>query len=162
MRTLRQHDVMRILRTWCNACATSTRYHHAVTLPCLFGCRARKDSLTHYLQCPHMYALMKFFNSTTDSNPLIRFGLVNPNPERLSLICCSFAGYHAVRRNVRKSSFAPVDMELSYGDLRRFWTLFAEAFAAEAREHCIACAKFSVPEFVNFLVTANGSGSASS
>ena len=100
---------------------------------------------------------MKFFNSPTDSDPLIRFGWVNPNPECLSEISCSFAGYHATRRNVRKFGFAPVDMELSSGDVRRFGTLFAEAFVADAREKCVACTKFSC-----FGAAPIGGGSASS
>ena len=109
----------------------------------------------HYLHCPHLYALMKFFNRSTDCNPLIRFGLVEPSLDCFSMICMASAGYHAVRRNVRKTSFRPVDMELSSSDVRRFWTVFAEAVAADAREHNASCTKFSVPDFLNFLIACN-------
>ena len=95
---------------------------------------------------------MKFCYPTTDDNPLIRFGLVNPNLDSLSVVCCTSAGYHAVRRNVRKTGFAPTDKELSVGDVRYFWTVFAEAFTAEAREHSAPCSRFSVASFLRFLI----------
>ena len=91
----------------------------------------------------------------TDCNPLIRFGLVEPSLDCFSMICMASAGYHAVRRNVRKTSFKPVDMELSSSDVRRFWTVFAEAYAADAREHNASCTKFSVPGFLNSLIACN-------
>jgi len=121
----------------------------------LFDCQSKKDSLIHYLQCPHLFALMKFFNRSTDSNPLIRFGLVEQSLESLSVICSTLAGYHAIRRNVRKTSFALADIELTSGDMRHFWTVFAEAFSAEAREHSASCTKFSVPDFLSFLIVSD-------
>ena len=102
-----------------------------------------------------IYSLMKFFSRSTDCNPLIRFGLVEPSLDCFSVICMASAGYHAVRRNVRKTSFKPVDMELSSRDVRVFWTVFAEAFAADAREHNASCTKFSVPDFLNFLIACD-------
>ena len=146
---------MTIMKRWTNSWATSHRSHDPVMLPCLLGCRAKKDSLIHDLQCPHLFALMKFFNRSTDDNPLIRFGLVEPTLGCLSLVCSTSAGYHAIRRNVRRTSFAPTDMELTSGDVRHFWTVFAEAFSADSREHSASCTRFSVPEFLNFLVAAN-------
>ena len=44
---------------------------------------------------------------------------------------------------------------LSSSDVRRFWTVFAEAFTAEAREHNASCTKFSVPDFLNFLIASD-------
>ena len=81
-------------------------------------------------------------------------GLVEPSLDCFSMICMASAGYHAVRRNVRKTNFRPVD-ELSSSDVRRFWTVFAEAYAADAREHNASCTKFSVPDFLNFLIACN-------
>ena len=155
LRKMRTSDAMTIMKTWTNSLATSHRSHDPVVQPCLLGCRSQKDSLIHYLQCPHLFSLMKFFNRSTDGNPLARFGLVEPNLECLSIICSASAGYHAIRRNVRKTGFLPVDKELSSGDIRHFWTVFAEAFSAEAREHNASCAKFSVPDFLNFLIASD-------
>ena len=61
--TMRQHDAMRVVRTWCNAWATSTRYDHDHILPSLFGCTSSggacdhaghrtEDRMIHYAQCP--------------------------------------------------------------------------------------------------------------
>jgi len=90
-----------------------------------------------------------------DSTPLIRSGLVEPSLESLSVICSTSAGYHAIRRNVRQTSFAPTDIELTSGEMRHFWTVFAEVFSAEAREHSASCTKFSVPDFLSFLIVSD-------
>ena len=71
------------------------------------------------------------------------------------MICMASAGHHAVRRNVRMTSFRPVDMELFSSDVRRFLSVFAEAFATDAREHNASCTKFSVPEFLDFLIVCD-------
>ena len=138
---------------WVKHIATSGhRSHDPTILLCLPGCKAHSDSLIHYLQCPHLYAVMKFFYCNTDNNRLIRFGLLNPSLDSLSIVCCTSAGYHAVRRSVRKTSFTTNDKELSVGDIRRFWTVFAEAFTAEARERSAPCSRFSVASFLRFLI----------
>ena len=121
----------------------------------IIGCKAHTDSLVHYLHCPHMYSLMKFFNRSTDENPLIRFGLVNPSLDCLAISCCTSAGYHAIRRSVRRFQPTLTNIELCVGDVRRFWTVFAEAFTAEAGELCLQCTSFSVPKFLDFLVDDN-------
>ena len=48
-KTLRKHDSRRVLKTWVNSWATSRRYHEAVQLPCLFGCKDGVDKQSHYL-----------------------------------------------------------------------------------------------------------------
>ena len=144
-----------VLKTWTNSWATSHRSHDPTILPCLLGCKAKPDSLIHYLQCPHLYALMKFFYCSTDENPLIRFGLVNPSLDSLSIICCASAGYHAIRRSVRKKCITLTDKELNIGDIRWFWTVFAEAFSAEARERSAPFTRFSVASFFKFLIDAD-------
>jgi hypothetical protein len=152
LRKMRPSKAMQVLKTWTNSWATSHRSHDPTILPCLLGCKAHTDSLIHYLQCPHMYSLMKFFDRSTDENPLIRFGLVNPSLNCLAIICCTSAGYHAVRRHVRRFQPTLTNMELCVGDVRRFWTVFAEAFTAEAGELCLQCTSFSVPKFLSFLI----------
>jgi hypothetical protein len=71
------------------------------------------------------------------------------------MICMALAGYHAVRRSFRKTSVSLVDMELTSGDVRRFWTVFAEAFTAVAKEHDASYTKLSVPDFLYFLIVDN-------
>lgn len=46
-----------------------------------------------------------FVARSTDCSPLVRFGLVEPNLDCLWMIGAASAGYHDVRRNVRKTSF---------------------------------------------------------
>ena len=98
---------------------------------------------------------MKLFNKSTDENPLIRFGLVNPRLDCLAIICCTSARYHAVRRSVRRFQPTLTNMELRVGDVRHFGTLFAEAFTAEAGELCLQCTIFSVPKFLDSLIDDN-------
>ena len=97
---------------------------------------------------------MNLFYRTTDGNPLIRFGIVNPSLESLSIVCCASAGYHAVRRNVRKTgcAFTPNEKELSVGGVRHYWTVFADAFTADARERSAPYTRFSVASFLRFLI----------
>ena len=103
----------------------------------------------------HTVSLMKFYARSTDENPFIRFGLVNPSFDSLAIICCTSAGYHAIRRRVRRFQPTLTNMELCAGDVRRFWTVFAEAFTAEAGELCLQCTSFSVPKFLDFQVDDN-------
>ena len=129
--------------------------HGSTIFACLLRCKVHTGSLIHYLHCPHMYSLMKFFNRSTDENPLIRFGLVNPSLDSLAIICCTSAGYHAIRRSVRRFQPTLTNMELCVGDVWRFGTVFAEAFTAEAGKLCLQCTSFSFPKFLDFLVDDN-------
>ena len=98
---------------------------------------------------------MKLFNKSTDEKSLIKFGLVDPSLDCLAIICVTSAGYHAVRRSVRRFHPTLTTMELCVGDVRHFWTVFAEAFTAEAGKLCLQCTSFSVPKFLNFLIDTN-------
>ena len=92
-----------------------------------------------------------------------------------------FVGYHHVRREFKKinnfqdppdadvppapslppgleSDFAdpplldaPLSIELSNLNIRRNWSLFAEAFTAEAREFSISYRRFPLPAFIAML-----------
>ena len=135
------------LLIWMNGWATSHRSHDPTILPCLLGCKAHTDSLAHYLHCPHMYSLMKFFNRSTDENPLIRFGLVNPSLDCLAILFCTTAGYHAVERSLRRFQPTLTNMELCAGDVRFFLTIFAEGLIAEAGELCRSVLVSRSPSF---------------
>ena len=47
LRTLRKHEAMQVVKTWCNSWATSKRLHLLPLLPCVFGCSNQIDDLSH-------------------------------------------------------------------------------------------------------------------
>ncbi len=145
--------VLKILKTWLNGWSTSYRMQDDILKPCLLGCGAGCDAFYHYAQCPHLYAFMRFFNSEfTSGDPLERWALVNCSHETLKLVACAFDGYHAIRRHSRVNTAFNHDFEsLSGSLLHSYWTLFAEAFLASARENSIPCRAFSVPSFLAFV-----------
>ena len=148
-------DVMKVLKSWCNGWATSYRYHEDIKLPCLFGCVNCADSMHHYMQCPHLFALCKYLCPSTSEDPLIRWGLRNCSSETYKQIACMYSGYHAVRRHFKNSgvSFIHNMMNIDGASLRTSWTVFVEAFCAEARELNVHTVKFSVATFLHFLST---------
>ena len=76
--SLRQHhpsDAAKVLKTWLNGWITTSRMHTPHLHPCLLGCGGETtDSLAHYVQCPWLYALLKFFIPETSADPLRRLG----------------------------------------------------------------------------------------
>jgi hypothetical protein len=144
-------DAIKVIKCWVNGWATSHRYHEDKVLPCLFGCSGCVDSLSHYLQCPPLLALWRFLTrGNTSEDPLIRWGLIQPNKVTFLYISCIFSGYHAVRRDLREF---PVFLEFNQivfdsAQLRRAWSVFADAFKVEARELALAHRQFSLPEFL--------------
>ena len=103
-RHFRQHEAMRILKTWVNGWATSHRMHAGTKLFCLFGCQDQLDSMNHYIHCPFWLFLLS--KTTLDSKPspsscpLTRLGLVDQSEDSLKSVACSFAAYHAVKRSL--------------------------------------------------------------
>ena len=144
---------IKVLKGWCNGWATSRRYQETVKLPCLFGCSNECDELYHYLQCPHMFAIWSFLCEGVSEDPLVRWGLVNPSPEGMTQIACTFAGYHAIRRHFKQHGELTLhaDEKMSGPHLRAAWTVFADAFAVEARELSVNFRKLSVPSFFKYL-----------
>ena len=94
---------VKVFKTWLNGWVTSYRMTEPVLHNCLFGCRGSTDSLDHYMQCPHIFALTSFLIPATNSEPLIRFGLMHPCKEQCKVVACIFSGYHAVKSMVRDS-----------------------------------------------------------
>ena len=105
LRSLRKHEAMRIIKTWCNAWATSARMHEDTCLPCLFGCQDASDRMDHYIHCPFwFYLLLKLLSDSPPSPlPLTRLALVDPSIPTLLAVSCSFVGYHALKRLARLS-----------------------------------------------------------
>ena len=146
-------DAVKIIKTWSNGWATSSRYHEGVILPCLFGCKACTDNLQHYMQCPHLFALWTFLAGDISSDPLVRWGLIGPEPNDFLQIAAVFSGYHAIRREFKRKSemFVNNMNSLTGAQLRVAWTVFADTFFVEAREAKLTCRRFSVTSFLNFL-----------
>ena len=153
LRKCRVADAVKIIKTWSNGWATSSRYHEAVTLPCLFGCKACIDNLKHYLQCPHLYALWTFLAGDVSCDPLKRWGLIAPEPNDFLRVACVFSGYHAVRREFKRTSefFCQNQTTPTGPQIRVAWTVFADAYRAEAREVKLTCRPFSVASFLSCL-----------
>ena len=153
LRENRVSDVIKVLKCWCNGWATSRRYHEDKLLPCLFGCISCQDTLEHYLQCPHLYALWSFLAGSTSPDPLKRWGLIQPEICQFKCICCVFSGYHAVRREFRRNNefFEYNQTRLTGTQMRVSWSVFANTFSVEAGELSICCRRCSLPSFVAYL-----------
>ena len=129
----RKHDVMRILKTWCNAWATSHRFHETIRLPCLFGCSGATDSLTHYIHCPYwLHVLQRVLPQPPSVFPLTRLGLVDPTKTSLLSVAASFAGYHAIKRHATTILTSSDDCTVEQRLLLH--RIFVDAFIAEATE----------------------------
>ncbi len=153
LKTLRCADSIRVWKTWINGWATSYRLRSTNLYPCLLGCDGAPDDLTHYVRCSHLYALCKYLISHTSADPLTRLGLVNPCTESFKVICCVFGGYHAAHRLAVGGRIGPISSESLTGcQMRRLWSVFADAFNAEARELSLQHRKFSLPQFIEFII----------
>ena len=73
----------------------------------------------------------------------------------MKLVCCTFAGYHAVKNQIRmQGSWFNIEID-GQRPLRANWSLFADSFRAEAGELGISVRAFSLPSFFNYLVQLN-------
>ena len=156
MGTLNPSAMARVLKTWTNGWITSHRMHEDHERSCLLGCHGKMDDLSHYMQCPYIYAIMNFLIPEVSSDPLLRLGLCNPSPTKLKIVCCMFSAFHGLRAKVNAGIIGEhLDSSTSIGDgasLRRAWSVFAQLFAAEAGELSIEHRSFSLPKFIAFLV----------
>ena len=151
LKSIGSSHAMRVVKSWLNGWATSHRMHEDPQLDCLLGCSDAKDSLSHYVMCPHLYALLKYFCDETPSNPLERFGLKNPSINSLKFVSCTFSAYHALKAKVRCGQIKMQEGSKTKILLRQAWSVFAETLAVEAGEcHLSRCA-FSLPKFIVFL-----------
>ena len=153
LKKCRVADAVKIIKTWSNGWATSSRYHEGLVLPCLFGCNSCSDSLEHYLHCTHLLAMWRFLAGNVSADPLKRWGLIAPELNDFLRIACVFSGYHAVRMELKRISyfFYTNQTSLTGSQIRVAWTVFASAFHVEACEVCVPCRHFSVANFLNCL-----------
>ena len=161
LRNLRGHDAIRVLKTWCNGWCTSRRFQEKPVLPCFFSCPIGEDSLEHYLQCPQLYALLKFFFSNSASNPVhlkeephMRIALYNPSYDELKIVACTFSAYHAMKNRFRHSfsaggSLVPGE-PLPPHMHSTFLEVFAETFSTEAAELRLETRSFNFQAFSAF------------
>ncbi len=89
LKRLRQHDAMRVVKTWVNSWATTDRYHEAIRLPCIFGCPC-KDKLAHYIGCPILFYLTSQVLPQVPALPLERIGLGSPSIHNCKIAACVF------------------------------------------------------------------------
>ena len=153
LKKCRVADAVKIIKTWSNGWATSSRYHEGLVLPCLFGCNSCSDSLEHYLHCTHLLAMWRFLAGNVSADPLKRWGLIAPGLNDFLRIACVFSGYHAVRREFKRTYevFNTNQTSLTGPQIRVAWTVFASAFHVEACEVCVPCRHFSVASFLSCL-----------
>ena len=100
--------------------------HEDILHNCLLGCPDCPDSLAHYVQCPHVFALHKFFINEASADPLARLGLIQTHT-------------HDLKAQIRSGKLQPciaTDAETFHPGpfLRQAWSVYAQAFAAEAGE----------------------------
>jgi len=142
---------LRILKTWLNGWATSHRMSETPVLDCLLGCECGRDSLSHYVMCPHLYALVGYFFEGTSDDPLIRLGLKSPTISSFKVAACVFSAYHALKAKVRCGQIRMQPDSQTKVLLRQAWSVFAEALAAEAGECQLSHWSFSLPKFIVFF-----------
>ena len=57
-----------------------------------------------------------------------------------------------MRSAIRRGEYPLSDSELSIRQVWRLWSVFAEAYSAEAGEVALSHRKFSLPQFLSFLI----------
>ena len=97
--------------------------------------------------CPHVFAFLKYFFDS-EGCPLVRFGVKAPSINNLKILSCVFSAYHALKGRIRSGNLC---MHEDMDNLRKRWSVFADALCAEAGERSISHAAFTLPKFISFL-----------
>ena len=153
LKQLKASDSMKVIKTWLNGWTTSHRMREDITFDCLLGCNEGRDTFSHYVMCPHLFHLMRYFLPNCSSCPLVRLGVAAPIRSSLLTLACTFSAYHALKSKVSAGSIRMQGDSQTKIVKRLAWSVFAEAFAAEAGECHLNPRSFSLPKFINFLVT---------
>ena len=165
VKKLAPNNTGKVIKTWLQGWATSYRMKGGEEMlhNCLMGCKNEPDNFKHYVNCPHLFALNLFFNPDTNSDPLVRLGLINPSDIELKYVCCNFSAYHALKNKIRAGIIQPPTAEciashlngqIAGSALRACWSVYAEAFQAEAGELSVSYRRFSLTKFIDFLVNS--------
>ena len=79
-----------------------------------------------------MYAFQRFLLAEVSSDPLVRFGFKDPSLQSMRISSGLFSPYHAVKAKVRSGIIDVHEDTMTSPTIRVIWSVFAEAFAAEA------------------------------
>ena len=94
------HSAMCVLKTWLNAWNTSTRFHDAIVLPCVFGCRDCEDCTAHYIRCPVLWGLASSSTAVPILHPYIyNIFLLHYDSTCIRNLVVVFATYHTTRKS---------------------------------------------------------------
>ena len=148
LQELRVSDRAKVAKTWLHGWATSHRIKGDFLHMCLLGCSDGSDRLSHYVQCPRIYATSKFVCEETPPCPLQRLGLLLPRKQNLLLVACAFEAYHALKNDIRNRFDAS---NLDMIDYNSNWIFFARHFSAAAVERLLLRALFNPLQFNSFL-----------
>ena len=143
------HVSLKVVKTWLNGWATSHRMHEDPILECVLGCKDAPDSLSHYISCPHLFALRRFLFDGISGDPSICFGIKSPRIFSFKVMSCTFSAYHALKAEIRAGE---IDMH-SEGRLKHAWSVFANVCRTEAGDLHENARAFSLPKFIDLLVT---------
>ena len=127
--------------------------HEDVTLCCLLGCHGEQDKLSHYAQCPYLFAMLKFLFGNISDCPLTRFGLGHADQTQLRILACTFSAYHALKAQYRSGRIQMQQNVMTNASMRHNWSVFAHTLSAEAGELHISHYAFSLTKFICFLTT---------
>ena len=99
--------------------------------------------MPHYVQCPFLlYLLVKIRPQSPPSPlPLDRLGLVEPDADKLKVVSCCFAGYHACRR--RANDLDLDDSPLQANLINQMHLVFLDHFCAAALDCGLPTRAFS-------------------
>ena len=152
---------MKILKTWLNAWIASNRIKGANSVyPCLFGCDACVDRLSHYSICLKMLTICKFLDRDCPHHPINTLSIDNPDKGVPIHMRCAYSGYHAVISHVKMNhDTCATDCQrskLSIRSTQKTWSVFADAFAASAHEFGFCTPKFSLVAIINWHLNREG------
>ena len=96
LRSMRKHEAMQVIKTWCNSWATSRRLHLETLLPCILGCPQGIDDLSHYIACPHIWNIANTaFPRLGLHSALDRLCIGSSCTASLRVLAATFQAYHA-------------------------------------------------------------------
>ena len=108
LRTLRKHEAMQVVKTWCNSWATTKRLHLLPLLPCVLGCTNQVDDLSHYINCPRIWT------DVQSAFPQLVFDSVSQKlcgdtdcTESLRVLAAVFQAYHTIKPTYACLPLAP-------------------------------------------------------
>jgi len=146
-------DRAMIIKTWLHGWATSYRIKGDHLHRCFLGCMGGRDSLSHYLLCPRMYAACCFLIPETPNDPLKRWGLVEPSRNSFLLIASIFTAYHALKHHILQRYDAGIPENCDFWHL---WIFFVQSLAAESGVRGLSTKHVDPAKFDVFLNQVGG------